>query len=255
MGFRFRQRNKGAPTSHTPTPLSSAQPSLLRPGRSVFFSLPPGLAIKATSVYLHIQIQTACSNPIQAGARMGLRSPAPPLPHAQPLGQNPGGRGPGLRGQSGERAVRKGGLPGLAEPHLRLSSTTGKPSHPKGLRNCSSPTVWWPAYPWHRQVATSRPGRRVLLGSTERRKAWTVLWGRGRVARFLPWKGGSSACSSEAFGVGSRPGGDRPEPETALLFHCAASEDNGHSPQRAIVSKLEMGWGFPEGLDGSQARL
>lgn len=54
--------------------------------------------IKATSVYLHIQIQTASSNPIQSGARMVLEKPCVhPSPHLTALladlGKE-GGRGP-----------------------------------------------------------------------------------------------------------------------------------------------------------------
>lgn len=94
IGFCCSQRNKDTRLCLSPCPFSS-----LRPGRSVFYPPPSFSAswIKATSVYLHIQIQTASSNWIPSGARVGQRQ-ACTLPSWQPWGLNPQGRGWGLLG-------------------------------------------------------------------------------------------------------------------------------------------------------------
>ena len=61
--------------------------------------------IKATSVYLHIQIQTASSNPILSGARMVQEKPRPhPSPYLRALLAELGKSGDrGLLGSGDER--------------------------------------------------------------------------------------------------------------------------------------------------------
>lgn len=67
---------------------SSQVPRMHVSDQGTHFSSPSLSAswIKATSVYLHIQIQTASSNPIQSGARMVQEEPRPhPSPYLTAL--------------------------------------------------------------------------------------------------------------------------------------------------------------------------
>lgn len=148
----------------------------------------PASWIKATSVYLRIQIQTASSNPIQPGAGTGQEKPArAPPPSTSPLGRTGQGGDWGLPGSElgGEElgSEKRGDCQSLENGSGPPTSVPGGNRGFKRFRRHRNQTLGSPAHPQPVQASSCRgvdgfPSKSSYgrTGPAQYFRAWADFW-------------------------------------------------------------------------------